>query len=143
MEINGKVSAVMEPQSGVSQRTGNPWMSQEFVIDYFWWPNQTFPSKMVLRIFGEDRIKQWNVQMNDEVKIRYHIEATLSQQSNRWFNEVRCDGLEKVGASAPKPQDTPTDGTAQAQTDDQQQTQNNAPTGGENKEGGHGDDLPF
>lgn len=143
MEINGKVSAVMEPQSGVSQRTGNPWMSQEFVIDYFWWPNQTFPSKMVLRIFGEDRIKQWNVQMNDEVKIRYHIEATLSQQSNRWFNEVRCDGLEKVGANAPKPQDTPTDGTAQAQTDDQPKTQNNAPTGGENKEGGQGDDLPF
>lgn len=143
MEINGKVSAVMEPQSGVSQRTGNPWMSQEFVIDYFWWPNQTFPSKMLLRIFGEDRIKQWNVQMNDEVKIRYHIEATLSQQSNRWFNEVRCDGLEKVGASAPKPQDVPADGTAQAQTDNNPQPQNNAPTGGENKEGGHGDDLPF
>ena len=143
MEINGKVSAVMEPQSGVSQRTGNPWMSQEFVIDYFWWPNQTFPSKMVLRIFGEDRIKLWNVQMNDEVKIRYHIEATLSQQSNRWFNEVRCDGLEKVGASAPKQQDAPADGTAQAQTDNNPQPQNNAPTGGENKEGGEGDDLPF
>lgn len=143
MEINGKVSAVMEPQSGVSQRTGNPWMSQEFVIDYFWWPNQTFPSKMVLRIFGEDRIKQWNVQMNDEVKIRYHIEATFSQQSNRWFNEVRCDGLEKVGASAPKPQDAPADGTAQAQTDNNPQPQNNASTGGENEEGGQADDLPF
>ena len=143
MEINGKVSAVMEPQSGVSQRTGNPWMSQEFVIDYFWWPNQTFPSKMVLRIFGEDRIKQWNVQMNDEVKIRYHIEATFSQQSNRWFNEVRCDGLEKVGASAPKQQDAPADGTAQAQTDNNPQPQNNAPTGGENKEGGQADDMPF
>lgn len=143
MEINGKVSAVMEPQSGVSQRTGNPWMSQEFVIDYFWWPNQTFPSKMVLRIFGEDRIKQWNVQMNDEVKIRYHIEATLSQQSNRWFNEVRCDGLEKVGASALKPQDAPADGTAQTQTDNNPQPQNNAPTGGENQEGGQGNDLPF
>lgn len=143
MEINGKVSAVMEPQSGVSQRTGNPWMSQEFVIDYFWWPNQTFPSKMVLRIFGEDRIKQWNVQMNDEVKIRYHIEATLSQQSNRWYNDVRCDGLEKVGASAPKPQDAPSDGTAQAQTDNNPQTQNNAPTGGENKEGWQADDMPF
>ena len=143
MEINGKVSAVMEPQSGVSQRTGNPWMSQEFVIDYFWWPNQTFPSKMVLRIFGEDRIKQWNVQMNDEVKIRYHIEATFSQQINRWFNEVRCDGLEKVGASAPQPHNAPVDGTAQAQTDDQPQTQNNAPTGGKNKEGGQADDLPF
>ena len=133
----------MEPQSGVSQRTGNPWMSQEFVIDYFWWPNQTFPSKMVLRIFGEDRIKQWNVHMNDEVKIRYHIEATFSQQSNRWYNDVRCDGLEKVGANAPKPQDAPADGTAQAQTDNNPQPQNTAPTGGENKEGGQADDMPF
>ena len=98
MEIQGKVKALLPEQTGTSARTGNSWKSQEFVLDYFWWPNQVFASQMVLKMFGEDRIAQWNLQVNDEVKIRYHIEA--HEYQGRWFNEIRCDGIEKFGASA-------------------------------------------
>lgn len=98
MEIQGKVKALLPEQTGTSARTGNSWKSQEFVLDYFWWPNQVFASQMVLKMFGEDRIAQWNLQVNDEVKIRYHIEA--HEYQGRWFNEIRCDGIEKIGASA-------------------------------------------
>ena len=98
MEVQGKVKALLPEQKGTSSKTGNPWKSQEFVIDYFWWPNQLFPSQMVLKMFGEDRIDKWNLQVGDEVKIRYHVEAHDYQ--GRWFNELRCDGVEKIGASA-------------------------------------------
>lgn len=98
MEIQGKVKALLPELTGTSSRTGNTWKSQEFVLDYFWWPNQVFASQMVLKMFGEDRIAQWNLQVNDEVKIRYHIEA--HEYQGRWFNEIRCDGVEKIGASA-------------------------------------------
>lgn len=106
MEIQGKVKALLPEQKGTSARTGNTWKSQEFVLDYFWWPNQVFASQMVLKMFGADRIAQWNLQVNDEVKIRYHIEA--HEYQGRWFNEIRCDGIEKIGASAvaAKPQPT-------------------------------------
>lgn len=43
MEIEGMIHQLMEPTSGVS-KNGNPWMSQEFVLAYFWFPNQTTPS---------------------------------------------------------------------------------------------------
>ena len=33
MELTGRIIAVMAAQSGVSARTGNPWMSQEYVIE--------------------------------------------------------------------------------------------------------------
>ena len=33
MDLTGKVIAIMEPRSGVSQRTGNHWMTQDFVIE--------------------------------------------------------------------------------------------------------------
>ena len=98
MEITGKIRAILPAQSGVSQRTGNTWMSQEYVMDYFWWSNQTQPSQMLFKVFGEDRIKQWNLQLNDEVKITFHIEA--HEYDGRWFNEVRCTNVQKVGASA-------------------------------------------
>ena len=71
MEIQGKIRAILPAQSGVSQRTGNSWMSQDYVLDYFWWQNQTQPSQMVFRVFGEDRIKNFDLKVNDEVKIDY------------------------------------------------------------------------
>ena len=100
MELEGKISVVMPALSGVSQSTGNPWMSQEYVMAYYWFPNQTNPSYIVMRAFGEDRIKQFNLQPNDEVRVRFHIEA--HEYNGRWFNETRLDAVTFVGASASK-----------------------------------------
>jgi hypothetical protein len=102
MELEGRISVVMPAQSGVSQRTGNPWMSQEYVLEYYWFPNQTQASYIVMRVFGEDRIKQFNLQPNDEVKVRFHAEA--HESNGRWYNELRIDGVTFVGASAGKNQ---------------------------------------
>lgn len=147
MELEGKISVVMPAQSGVSQRTGNSWMSQEYVMQYYWFPNQTQPSYIVLRVFGEDRIKQFNLQPNDEVKVRFHCEA--HENNGRWYNELRIDGVTFVGASAVKNQQ----GVQQpAQAQNVQQPNNyppgferpaTSPENGANGEGGESDDLPF
>ena len=102
MELEGRIAVVMPAQSGVSQRTGNPWMSQEYVLAYYWFPNQTQASYVVMRVFGEDRIKNFNLQPNDEVKVRFHAEA--HENNGRWYNELRIDGVTFVGASAGKNQ---------------------------------------
>ena len=75
-------------------------MSQEYVMAYYWFPNQTNPSYIVMRVFGEDRIKQFNLQPNDEVRVRFHIEA--HEYNGRWFNETRLDAVTFVGASESK-----------------------------------------
>ena len=102
MELEGRIHLVIPAQSGVSQRTGNPWMSQEYVLAYYWFPNQTQASYVVMRVFGEDRIKNFNLQPNDEVKVRFHAEA--HENNGRWYNELRIDGVTFVGASAYKNQ---------------------------------------
>ena len=125
MELEGKISVVMPAASGVSQTTGNQWMSQEYVMAYYWFPNQTNPSFIVLRVFGEDRIKQFNLQQNDEVRVRFHIEA--HEYTGRWFNETRLDAVTFVGASASKNQQ-PLNQPAQqtnTQASGQQQAQQN------------------
>ena len=62
MDLTGTIIAVLPAQSGVSQRTGNPWMSQEYVIEV---PGM-YPRKTVFRIFGEDRIKQFALQQGQQ-----------------------------------------------------------------------------
>ena len=93
MELEGKIYKVMEPMSGVSQKTGNAWMSQEFILQYYWFPNQTMPSYMAFSVFGEERLKQFDLHENDEIKIRFNIEA--HESNGRWYNQVRCTAVEK------------------------------------------------
>ena len=84
MELTGRIIAVLAAQSGVSARTGNTWMSQDYVIEV---PGQ-YPKRCVFRVFGEDRIKQFNIQMNEDVTIQFDIDA--HEYQGRWFNDIRA-----------------------------------------------------
>ena len=84
MDLTGRIIAVLPAQSGISQRTGNAWMSQDYVIEV---PGQ-YPRKCLFRIFGEDRIKQFNIQMNEDVTVQFDIDA--HELNGRWFNDIRA-----------------------------------------------------
>lgn len=84
MDLTGKVIAIMEARGGVSARTGNPWMTQEYVIEV---PGQ-YPRKMLFNIFGEDRIKQFNIQPGEEITVQFDIDAR--EYNGRWFNDIRA-----------------------------------------------------
>lgn len=94
MEVIGKISMVFNVRSGVSQRTGEQWVSQDFMIEYFWWQNQTTASKILFNVFGAERIKDADLKEGEEVKVRYHIEAR--EYNGRMFNDVRYDGIEHI-----------------------------------------------
>ena len=102
MDLTGKIIAVLPANSGVSARTGNPWMSQEYVIEV---PGQ-YPRKCVFRIFGEDRIKQFNIQNGEDVTVSFDIDA--HEYNGRWFNEIRAYNVARgVAPAAGAPQATP------------------------------------
>lgn len=137
MDLTGTITVVMPAQSGVSQRSGNVWMSQEYVLEI---PG-SYPKRMVFRIFGEDRIKQFNIQQGEQnVTIQFDIDA--HEYNGRWFNEVRCyNVLRSVGqqpyqqqaqpsAVSPQPSQSPFPPQVNAQGQPVQQ-------------GNGTDDLPF
>lgn len=84
MELTGRIIAVLPAQSGVSARTGNNWMSQDYVIEV---PGQ-FPRKCLFRIFGEDRIKQFSIQQGEDLTVQFDIDA--HEFNGRWFNDIRA-----------------------------------------------------
>ena len=101
MEISGKVIIKLPPQSGVSQRTGTPWMTQVFVIE----TSGRNPKKIPFEVFGEDKIKQFDIQMGDEATIQFNIEG--SEYNGRWYAHIKCYNYTKVGSSATVPAATP------------------------------------
>ncbi|MBQ3629901.1 MAG: DUF3127 domain-containing protein [Prevotella sp.] len=94
MDLTGKIIAIMEAQSGISNRTGNSWMSQDYVIEV---PGQ-FPRRMVFRIFGEERIKQFSIQAGEELTVQFDIDA--HEFNGRWFNDIRAYNIIRGGQMA-------------------------------------------
>ena len=137
VKLTGRIAEVFPAQSGTSQRTGNQWMSQDYLFEFFTWSGAQNPNRLVVRIFGEDNIKRHNLQQyEDNVTLTLRLDASKTKEGDRWFNEVRVTNVERVGQ-----QQAAQASTAQQATNSPQ-PQNNAPQGGENQEGG-GDDVPF
>jgi len=127
MEITGKIIAVLPAQGGVSQRTGNAWKSQDYVIE----THDQYPKKCCFRVFGEDKINQFNIQSGEEMTVSFDIDS--HEYNGRWFNDIRAWAVNRnvqapgaapvaaapVAAAAPAaentpfpPQQTPAEGSA-------------------------------
>ncbi len=136
VKLTGRIAEVFPAQSGTSQRTGNQWMSQDYLFEFFTWSGAQNPNRLKVRIFGEDNIKRHNLQQLEEnVTLTLRLDASKTKEG-QWFNEVRVTNVERVGqqqAAQPATVHQPTNSP---------QPQNNAHTGGKNQ-GEGGDDLPF
>ena len=111
----------MPAKSGVSARTGNPWINQEYVIEV---PGQ-YPKRCVFSIFGEDRIKQFAIHNGETITVQFDIDAREYQ--GRWFNEIRAYNVIR-GQQAAAPAPAATQASQQADMFGGQQPQAAAPT---------------
>ena len=57
MEFTGRIIKALEPRGGVSNRTGNAWKMQDFVIEE---TVGQYPKRMVFNVFGEDNLSRRN-----------------------------------------------------------------------------------
>lgn len=88
--MSGQVTAILPAQTGVSQRNGQPWMSQEYVVCHE--PGQ-YPKSVCFRIFGEDKIKQFNIQMGEQITVHLNIDCRQGQKG--FFNSIDCWKVER------------------------------------------------
>jgi hypothetical protein len=132
MEITGKIIAALPERSGTSARTGNAWRSQDFVIE----THEQYPKHCVFTIFGDDRLKEANINVGDEKIVSFDIDA--HEYNGRWYNDIRAWRVMPAGAAAAAPQ------AAAPQVAGAPAPQAPAPTAAPAPAaGGATDDLPF
>ena len=90
--INGQITAILPVQQGVSQRTGQPWVSQEYVLCHE--PGQ-YPKSVCFRVFGQDKIQQMNIQMGEQLSVHLNIDCRQGQKG--YFNSIDCWKVERAG----------------------------------------------
>lgn len=80
--INGKITHVLAPKKGVSQRTGNEWVSQEFVIE------DADGGSLCFNVFGADTIQKYGLKIGTVASVTCEIKS--SQWGEKWFTNVNC-----------------------------------------------------
>ena len=101
-----------------------------------------YPRHMVFNIFGEDRIKQFNIQMGEDVTVSFDIDAR--EFNGRWYNDIRAynvtRGVAPVAGGAPVAGATPFPPQQAAAPND---STSPFPPAQEPAGEGSADDLPF
>lgn len=94
MEIIGKITHALEVRQGTSARTGNSWMMQSFVIE----TQEQYPRRAAFEVFGEDRLREFNIQVGQTLKVSFDIDAREYQ--GRWYNSIRAWKVEPADEMA-------------------------------------------
>lgn len=94
MELEGKIIFALEPKTGTSAR--GDWKVQEFVLETL---DGQFSRKMVFSVFGEERLQRFNIQVGQDVKVSFDIDAR--EYNGRWFNSIRAFDVRPATQPAP------------------------------------------
>lgn len=93
MKFTGRIAQVFEPVSGVAASSGNKWMSQEFVFEYFENENDRYSDRVLLKLFGQDRIEKYDLKVGDTCTIGFG--HSVREFGGRYYNELRPYSIEK------------------------------------------------
>ena len=135
MKIQGRIIFKSDIQGGVSKRTGNDWQSMDVVIEYHETPESRWTNKLCARALNNvvDIVKRFDLGR----EVVAEIDHNVNDYNGRYYNELRLQKVEAVGAAAePLPTEKQAAEEAAAGTAAGEATEEPLPT--ENT-----DDLPF
>lgn len=96
MQITGNIIQVSPLRSGTSSK-GTQWQSLDFLVEV---PGQ-YPRRVLLNIFGQDRINQLNPQQGEQnVTVDFDIDA--HEYNGRFFNEIRAWNITRLSQQQPQ-----------------------------------------
>ncbi len=99
--MSGVITAILPVQQGVSQKSGNAWASQEYVLCH---EQGQYPRYVCFRVFGQDKIQQMNIQMGEQLTIHLNIDAKQSNSKpGQFFNSIDCWRVDRMGQMQQQP----------------------------------------
>lgn len=99
--MSGVITQILPAQQGTSQRTGQPWVSQEYLLCH---EQGQYPRYVCFRVFGQDKIQQMNIQLNEQLTVHLNINAQQGQKG--YFNSIDCWKVDRMQQTQYAPQPT-------------------------------------
>lgn len=97
INLRGKVVAVLPIQRGTA-KSGKEWAKQEFVLELEN-SNSMYPNRIVAALFGQEKIDQSNVRVNDVLTVGVGFSAR--EYNGRYYNDVSAVSISHEGYQPP------------------------------------------
>ena len=109
MEFTGRIMKVLEPRSGVSEKTGKEWKTQGVIFEYFENPTDRYSDKVYLETFDENIILQLKENLPVRIGFGHHVRELTNQQGRKMvINEIRIYKFEpQVQQQSPQQSNQP------------------------------------
>jgi hypothetical protein len=95
--FEGAIIWASDIQRGTSSK-GTEWARQEYVVEE---ERGAFPRKMLFTVFGEDKIRRFNISLKDRVKVHFDINARES--NGKFYNSITAWNVESLPPISPLP----------------------------------------
>ena len=102
MIFKGIIQAILPPRTGISQKSGKEWKTQQFVVRD---DTQKYPETFVFEVFN----KEIGAAAGDSVEVRF--EGDAHEYNGKWYNSLRAyEVIRLIPMVQPTPvvNDTPT-----------------------------------
>ena len=98
--LQGTIITALQPEQGISQRTGNPWQKQTFILETS--ANPQFSTRVAVTSFKSEIIDKFlGFHPGSSVEVDCYVESRESQ-SGRWFTEVTAADIRPRMQYAPQ-----------------------------------------
>lgn len=128
MEISGKCVKILGEQRFVSQRTGNEFVKNGFVIE----TSGEYPKKVCFTVIGSEKYANMHIEVGRSYNVSFDVESR--EWKERWFTELtawRADALTAENDAKEEPAKAAPAASAVVYPEDKPKQQEN------------NDDLPF
>lgn len=82
MILEGIITRILLPMETGISKAGKAYMKANYVLT----TNDKFPTETKFDVFGEDRIKELNLQVGQRVKLEGQIESR--EFNDKWYSDV-------------------------------------------------------
>lgn len=80
----GKITQIMPQRSGVT-KAGNPWVSQEFVLEYC---EGEYTHQLAFEIYGVEKINSANIRLGAEYNVFLNLDS--KEFGGKWYTRARA-----------------------------------------------------
>lgn len=130
MKFTGRIKNLLAKREGTSQRTGEPWVAQEFIFEYFEHPTDRYSDSVVLDTIDAEAISK----MKPGITVRVDFGHSVREYNGKFYNSLRCYKIE----FAEDVENNPVQGNKTSQAVNTSQEEKITP-----QNEGNSDDLPF
>ena len=92
-QLTGTIIKILEPRTGTSKNTGKDFFVQEYIVE----TQEEYPTKVHFSIFGEDRVRGYNLQQGDAVQVFFYVNSR--EYNERWYTDIRVRNIVKIDPS--------------------------------------------